>query len=160
MRIKRTTFLSPICGGSRTSCTRACKWGPEVGRRAWKAPDWAVWFSELCVRTSDNVYARLVYFVMLIFWFAGCRGCAYEAVGLFAERLPREDFREGPQLEALLQTLRRSIAVPFQRLSSIVALFLAESALQLQHPGGAMYPLLNKLLLMRPTLNFEVLIAL
>lgn len=84
------------------------------------------------------------------------RGLAYEAVGLYLERLPREDFREQPQLEGLLQTLRRSLAVPFQRLPAVVALFLAEAALQLQHPGGPMYVLLNKLLLKRPTFNLEV----
>lgn len=77
-------------------------------------------------------------------------------MGLYVECLPREDFREQPQLEGLLQTLRRSLAVPFQRLPAVAALFLAESALQLQHPGGPMYVLLNKLLLKRPAFNLEV----
>lgn len=77
-------------------------------------------------------------------------------MGLYAERLSREDFGEQPQLESLLQTLRRTLAVPFQQLPPVAALFLAEAALQLQHPGGAMYALLNKLLLKRPAFDFQV----
>ena len=84
------------------------------------------------------------------------RVLAYEAVGIFTERLPREDFREQPQLESLLQTLRRTLVVPFQELPPVAALFLAEAALQLQHPAGPMYALLNKLLLKRPAFDFQV----
>ena len=77
-------------------------------------------------------------------------------MGRFTEQLRGEDFREAPQLGLLLQALRRGVAVPFERLPAVTALFLAEAALQLQHPGAPLFKLLNSFLLKRPALDLQV----
>lgn len=47
------------------------------------------------------------------------RGLAYEAVGVFAQRLHGADSRAQPQLEALLRGLRRGVRAPFERLPTV-----------------------------------------
>ena len=169
------------------------------------------------------------------------RGLAYEAIGVFAQRLPSEDSRAQPQLDALLRGLRRGVRRPFERLPTVssfdgqivialaprvmgrvfiwqrcyrplgrlqsdptacmsgcnlftsvhtlrihlgmqksahclpgqpqlsperlnecllilqvTAVWLADAALQLQHPEGPMYAHLNKLVGKRPALDLQV----
>lgn len=65
-------------------------------------------------------------------------------------------YREKAQLVLLLRTLKLSIERPFQRLPTLTALFLAEAACALAHPAADMYPVLNRHLLRRATLDLQV----
>lgn len=56
----------------------------------------------------------------------------------------------------LVTAVRLSVTQPFQRLPAVVAVFLAEAAAALLHPGAPLYPILNKMLLSRPQLNLSV----
>lgn len=59
----------------------------------------------------------------------------------------------------LLGALRNAVTTPFQRLPAVHALFLAEAALVVMHPGAAMYPPVNKYLLKRAVLDLQVCLA-
>ncbi|KAK9812620.1 hypothetical protein WJX72_000751 [[Myrmecia] bisecta] len=85
----------------------------------------------------------------------GLRGLAYEALAAALEALDREDFRAQAQMAMLLSCVRLSVTQPFQRLPAVAAVFLAEAAMQLLHPGSAMYPALNKLLLRKPAVDVQ-----
>ena len=47
------------------------------------------------------------------------RALAYEAVGIFAQRLQSEQFRAQPQLDALLRGIRRGVKAPFERIPAV-----------------------------------------
>lgn len=61
-----------------------------------------------------------------------------------------------PVRSVLLAALRGALTGPFQRLPAVTALFLAEAALVLAHPGTPMYPAVNKYLLRRAVLDLKV----
>lgn len=61
-----------------------------------------------------------------------------------------------PVRSVLLAALRGALTGPFQRLPAVTALFLAEAALVLAHPGAPMYPAVNKYLLRRAVLDLKV----
>ena len=65
--------------------------------------------------------------------------------------------REKAQLQLLMRTVKLSIEQPFQRLAALTALFLAEAASALTHPAAAMYPVVNRHLLRRASLDIQVI---
>ena len=52
--------------------------------------------------------------------------------------------------------MRTAIAAPFQRLPAVHAVLCAEAAVLAVHPGAPMYPVVNKYLLKRPSLDLQV----
>jgi hypothetical protein len=64
--------------------------------------------------------------------------------------------REKAQLGLLVGAARASAGVPFQRLPALPALFLAEAAAALAHPGTPLYAPVNKQLLRGRALDLQV----
>ena len=64
--------------------------------------------------------------------------------------------REKAQLAGLLQGVRLGVRVPFQRLPALAALFLAEGAAALCHPGTPLYAPVAKHLLRAASVDMQV----
>ena len=84
--------------------------------------------------------------------------CSAYLDAILVDRLPviASAYREKAQLVLLLRTLKLSVEQPFQRLPTLTAMFLAEAACALAHPAADMYPVLNRHLLRRATLDLQV----
>ena len=72
-----------------------------------------------------------------------------------AGALAEEDFREKPQVGALLLAVKNAITRPWQRVPAPSAVFAAECVLVCLRPAGFLYPVVNKALLKRPFLQLN-----
>lgn len=94
----------------------------------------------LCGLASDNHFVR-----------KRCYCCLERVLGALAE----EDFREKPQIGALLLAVKNAITRPWQRIPAPSAVFAAECVLVCLRPAGFLYPVVNKALLKRPFLQLN-----
>ena len=65
--------------------------------------------------------------------------------------------REKAQLSVLMALVKQSVGKPFQRLPALTAVFLAEASCALTQPGCPLFLAINRHLLRRPALDFEVI---
>lgn len=92
------------------------------------------------------------------------RRMGYACVGMYFQQLQLQQsqglltgntFRERPQIELLLESLRGAIDRPYQQIPTLIGVFVAESVKILLRPGHAVYPQLNSFLLSRPCLDLQ-----
>ena len=83
------------------------------------------------------------------------RGLAYENVALYQDQLLETDFREKQQIALLLNALRAAIEKPFQRVPSVLAVFMAEAVTLAFNPGTPLYTSVNKYILRNYALDFS-----
>ena len=86
---------------------------------------------------------------------ADVRARCYGALQAVLDALPGEDFREKPQIGALLLAVRNAVTRREQRVPAPAAVFAAEAALVCLRPAGFLYPVVNKALLKRPFLQLN-----
>jgi len=86
---------------------------------------------------------------------ADVRARCYGVLQAVLDALPGEDFREKPQVGALLLAVRNAVTRREQRVPAPTAVFAAEAALVVLRPAGFLYPVVNKALLKRPFLQLN-----